>query len=156
MTWWAANSHCKSKGGKLVEIDSKKENTALVEEINRRGYADRDMNFWIGLTNQGTWWLASSGLKPSYLNWHYNQPDGGAQKCARIRIGPFHTWKDTWSDIYCGLTRHTNSMHALCEFSQTAGDTATEDPSSEDGLTHMTYISVKTMLITVKLRNKMQ
>ena len=63
MNWWAANSYCKSGGEKLVEIDSEKENTALVEEINKRGYADRGMNFWIGLTNQGnegTWWLASS------------------------------------------------------------------------------------------------
>ena len=38
MTWYAAKDRCKAKGGKLVEIDSEEENTALVDEINRRGY----------------------------------------------------------------------------------------------------------------------
>ena len=149
MNWWAANRRCKSKGGKLVEIDSEKENTALVEEINKRGYTGK--NFWIGLTNWGSWgvwWLAASGLKPSYLKWHDDQPDGGAYHCARVRIGPYSNWKDTWSDINCQWTHvtidyntydwngkaiphtHTNSMHALCEFSQTTVSSA-EDPSTD-------------------------
>ena len=49
MNWWAANSYCKSGGEELVEIDFEKENTALVEEINRSGYTGK--NFWIGLTD---------------------------------------------------------------------------------------------------------
>ena len=64
MSWFAANEHCKRQGGKLVEIDSEEENSALVDEINKRGYADRKMHFWIGLTEQteieGEWRLASS------------------------------------------------------------------------------------------------
>ena len=48
MFWLEADEHCKGKGGKLVEIDSEKENTALVEEINRRGYPDKNMSFWMG------------------------------------------------------------------------------------------------------------
>ena len=50
MSWFDANEHCKNEGGKLVEIDSEEENTALVEKINRRGY--KNMNFWIGLTDR--------------------------------------------------------------------------------------------------------
>ena len=38
MTWYAAKDRCKAKGGKLVEIDSEEENTALVNKINRKGY----------------------------------------------------------------------------------------------------------------------
>ena len=52
MNWFSANEHCKREGGKLVEIDSEEENTALVEEIMRKGYTDRNMNFWIGLTDR--------------------------------------------------------------------------------------------------------
>ena len=52
MSWFDANEHCKNEGGKLVEIDSEEENTALVEEITRRGYKDKNMNFWIGLTDR--------------------------------------------------------------------------------------------------------
>ncbi len=37
MTWFEAKDHCEREGGKLVEIDSEEENTALVDEINRRG-----------------------------------------------------------------------------------------------------------------------
>ena len=49
MSWFAAKEHCEGEGGKLVEIDSKEENLAL--EINKRGYVDRNMHFWIGLTD---------------------------------------------------------------------------------------------------------
>ena len=52
MSWFAAKEHCKKEGGKLVEIDSEEENAALVDEINRRGYTDKKMHFWIGLTEQ--------------------------------------------------------------------------------------------------------
>ena len=41
MTWFAAKYHCERKGGKLVEIDSEEENTALVDEINRKGYDNK-------------------------------------------------------------------------------------------------------------------
>ena len=65
-----AKDYCKADGGKLVEIDSEEENTALVEEMKRRGLKDR--KFWIGLTDReshGEWILETSRLKPSYLNW---------------------------------------------------------------------------------------
>ena len=136
MSWFDANDHCKSKGGKLVEIDSEEENTGLVDEINKQGFTEREMNFWMGLTDmesEGDWRLASNGLKPQYENWHKDpidpskdQPNngGGDQDCARLRIGPISSWKDTWSDVNCKSVTLRNgdnplfSMHALCEFEE--------------------------------------
>ena len=39
MNWYNAKKFCEREGGKLVEIDSEEENTALVEEIDRKIYA---------------------------------------------------------------------------------------------------------------------
>ena len=78
MSWFKAKDHCEGNGGKLVEIDSEEENTALVEEINRKGYKSRNMNFWIGLTdkrNEGDWRLASNDLKPSFRKWAEGEPE---------------------------------------------------------------------------------
>ena len=70
MNWFEAKAHCKTEGGNLVEIDSKEENTALVEEIKRRGFSDR--LFWMGMTDRGSegeWILETNGSEPSHLNW---------------------------------------------------------------------------------------
>ena len=144
MSWFAAKEHCEGEGGKLVEIDSEEENTALVDEINRRGFTDRNMNFWIGLNDlvkEGDWRLASSGLKPFYLNWHHDQPNnrGGNEHCARIRIGPDARWKDTWSVTNCNIpaltglwTQRLWTMHALCEFNPSTESPSTEGTTTED------------------------
>ena len=146
MSWSDAKEHCMGEGGKLVEIDSEEENTALVEEIIRRGYKDRHMHFWIGLNElkrDGDWRLASNGLKPTYQNWHEGEPnDGGSEHCARLRIGPSPSWINTWSDVGCSVTEIIQgryplvTMHAMCEFGssteiQSTEDTATEDPVAE-------------------------
>ena len=171
MSWFAAKEHCEGEGGKLVEIDSEEENLALVEEINKRGYVDRNMHFWIGLTDlkndtaeeedknyeddkddeddeddgddrdDGDWRLASSGLKPSYLNWHEGEPEeGGNEHCARLRTGNTSSWKDMWSDVDCNVHQIIQgtfpappqlvSLHALCEF-----DPSKENPSRVDAST---------------------
>ena len=146
MSWFEAEEHCEEEGGKLVEIDSEEENSVLVEEINsRRGYADSHMHFWIRLNeleNDGDWRLASSGLKPSYQNWHAGEPEeGGTEHCARLRIRPSPFWKDTWSDVGCNVHRIIQgpqplvSMHALCEFGPPTENPSTENPSTVDAST---------------------
>ena len=83
-----AKDYCKADGGKLVEIDSEEENTALVEEIKRREYKKR--NFWIGLTDrrsEGDWVLESSGSTPNYTNWGGDEPNswgGRNEDCAQL------------------------------------------------------------------------
>ena len=141
MRWFEAQNHCQKKGGKLVEIDSEEENTALVDEINRRGYIDRKMHFWIGLTDwesETDWRLASNGLKPAYLNFHEGEPNNlFDEDCALLRVGPDPSWKNTWSDVKCDAQTYWNpddgwwyppfSLHALCEF-----DPPTKTYSAED------------------------
>ena len=73
MNWFDANDLCKTEGGKLVEIDSEEENTALVEEMIKQGYGWKNMHFWMGLTDmksEGDWIFESSGKNPSYKNWN--------------------------------------------------------------------------------------
>ena len=147
MTWFEAKEHCEKERGKLVEIDSEEENTALVDEINGKGYTDRNMNFWIGLTDlesEGDWRLASNGLKPSYLNWGWRQPNnrGENENCARIKILslPGFDRADTWSDIDCNSTKGYHSwisieMHALCEFDRSRESPSTESSTTEDTTT---------------------
>ena len=53
MTWYAANEHCRSLGGLLVEIDSPEENEAILGEIRKRGFLKAKKQFWIGLTDRG-------------------------------------------------------------------------------------------------------
>ena len=139
MSWLEADNFCKSVGAKLVEINSREENEALVEEINNGGYKDRLMYFWIGLTDankEGTWKLASEGADPVFLNWdrsHTRNPEpnnfGGNEHCAHIRDGPCLDWKGAWADLDCNnntlvielcdnsgpIPRLQLSMNALCE-----------------------------------------
>ena len=120
MNWFEANDHCKREGGKLVEIETEEENTALVEEGKRRGLKDR--NIWIGLTDmrsEGVWIFEASGKNPSYKNWGFNEPDGGRKEnCAQMWDGHF-----AWCDVPCDINDTSlwsmadyKSFHALCEF----------------------------------------
>ena len=89
MSWFNASSHCVKEGGKLVEINSEEEHEALVKEIKKNRFTERNMNFWIGLSDlrkEGDWILASDNLKPSYLNWDEEEPNNGDdnEHCAKI------------------------------------------------------------------------
>ena len=126
MNWFEANDHCKGEGGKLVEIETEEENKALVEEMKRRGFKDK--NFWMGLTDrksEGDWRLETSEKNPTYNKWDApkepNSGDGTVDEvCAQI----WNTWqfRGTWSDIPCEIDDTSvwngtyKSFHALCEF----------------------------------------
>ena len=151
MTGFAANNSCRELGGKLVEIDSEEEERALVTEINRRGYTEANINFWMGFTDldvEGDWLLESNGLKPDYTNWAEDQPDDlwKPADCARLRTGRYKPqgpkgWYDLswsgWSDIPCEKKLVQNVgypvvfLQALCEIypltsSSTEATTVTE------------------------------
>ena len=147
MSWFEANDYCKSVGAKLVEIESEEENVAIVEEINRGGYRDREMYFWIGLTDKDkerTWKLASNGSKAVFLNWddktHEPNNFNVNEDCAHIRAGGCSEWDHSgWADLDCDKTMVAIacknvpdvqfSMNALCEFESlesTRNDAETE------------------------------
>ena len=140
MTWWESNDHCLGEGGKLVEIDSAEENTALAEEISRE-FPDRSINFWMGLRDaqrEGDWRLASNGLEPSFLNWHPGQPDNYENEdCAWFRTGSnvSNVWEKQWFDIKCNANANFGPfpifLHALCEFEPPTGHPSAEDATTE-------------------------
>ena len=141
-----ANSSCQSLGAKLVEIDTREENEAIVAEIANKGYNEKKMFFWIGLTDQnveGTWELASSGTNAVYLNWDKSQigdPEpndhAGKEDCALLRTEGCKEFEHSaWADFDCSkkvmrITCHTDqhnyfdktfTMNPLCEFQAGSG-----------------------------------
>ena len=95
------------------------------------------------LKSEGDWRLASNdSKKPSYLNWHEGKPSNRTDEdCARLRIGPFPEWKNTWADEVC-TTETVNyqshgsySQHALCEYdswtTSSTDDTTTKGASTK-------------------------
>ena len=161
MSWSEAVNYCKSVGAKLVEINSEYENAAIVGEIERLGYTERLMYFWIGVTDQEReriWKLASSGKSASYLNWdrrtsepnNYVGEHSEGEDCAFLRAGGCREWDHShWADVYCWksvlpitcgtyVTVTTNyTMNALCEFKPKRGKssstaTSTQKPDGPD------------------------
>ena len=143
MSWVNASSHCVKEGGKLVEINSEEENEALVKEIKKNKFTERNMNFWIGLTDlrkEGDWRLASDDSKPSYLNWDEEEPNNGDdnEHCAKISDSY------RWSELKCGVDMLKNSefpeitLHALCEFddlttTSNSTSSSTSNSTSQEG-----------------------
>ena len=133
MSWFEANDYCKGEGGKLVEIEKEEENTALVNEMKRRGFKDR--NFWMGLTDrksEGDWIFESSGKNPSYNNWNTMEANNRWFQMGELDEDCALIWntqdfKGIWAHFICDMQNNglyaeaTKSFHALCEF-QESGD----------------------------------
>ena len=115
--WEEAQQFCSSNDAKVVEIDSFEENTALVEEMEKRGFVQRKMSFWLGLTDkvsEGSFVLESTGLAPSFTNWATNEPNNlnGTEDCSEIIAGSWgeNTTHGKWNDNSCSL-----NMSTICE-----------------------------------------
>ena len=93
----------------LVEMSSKEEIQALVEEAEKKGFSDRC--FWMGLTDRASerdWRLESNGLTLSCTNWGPSEPNsfGGInviEECAQMNFYLANTGK--WIDINCEKTK---------------------------------------------------
>uniref|UniRef100_A0A8C8J303 C-type lectin domain-containing protein n=1 Tax=Oncorhynchus tshawytscha TaxID=74940 RepID=A0A8C8J303_ONCTS len=103
-SWDESRQDCIERGADLVIINSKEEQTFLIN-LNKR--------IWIGLTDkdiEGTWkWVDGTKLTTSY--WTGKQPDNGdgdprygEEDCAEIVMG----WM--WNDISCA-----NHYNWVCE-----------------------------------------
>ena len=120
MTQSEAKKFCEEEQqvpARLVEIDSAEENRAIVDEIKRRNFASRKIEFWIGITDQhseGHWVLESNGKSVVFTEWNSGEPNSagtyGSENCAYIN----YYYK--WNDIYCNdKTRGGYMRTALCE-----------------------------------------
>ena len=149
MSWQESDKYCKEMGARIIGINSREENEAIVAEIRRRGYNRTNKFFWIGMTDkdeEGIWKLASNDKNASYLNWATNrgarpEPNNhaGNEHCALLRTGGCSEWDHSgWADYDCSkkylkitctakhggiISDTTYSMNALCEFETKAGDT---------------------------------
>ena len=112
-----AKAFCENEhSAHLIEIDSEKENSAITAEINQRGFPDKKITFWLGITDrqsEGHWVLESSGAPISYTNWKAGEPNNshrGGEDCALIDIK-----EDYWHDVPCGWRSMGDDYTAICE-----------------------------------------
>ncbi|XP_051247512.1 C-type lectin domain family 4 member E-like [Dicentrarchus labrax] len=78
LTWNNSRDECQQKGGDLVQIDSREEQTFLELKLREKMNSDED-KFWIGLTDsekEGTWlWVDGSPLNERLTFWNGSEPD---------------------------------------------------------------------------------
>ncbi|KAK2830729.1 hypothetical protein Q5P01_018660 [Channa striata] len=76
--WIQSREECRHRGGDLVQIDSREEQTFLEEKLREKMNEAED-KFWIGLTDsvkEGRWlWVDGSELNTSLTFWSKNEPD---------------------------------------------------------------------------------
>ncbi len=78
-------------------------------------HVKRDDFFWIGLTDklkEGRFVWTSTGEKPNYTYWNYNEPngdeDGNDEDCAHLET---YQNERAWNDRSCDAS----GIHALCQ-----------------------------------------
>nr|XP_046274097.1 immune-related, lectin-like receptor 4 isoform X4 [Scatophagus argus] len=91
--WEKARNECRSQGGNLVQIDSRMEQSFLMQKVSEKMNNPEDM-FWIGLTDsveEGRWlWVDGSPLNTSLTFWYNTEPDNwtdedpDGEDCARM------------------------------------------------------------------------
>ncbi|XP_063755978.1 C-type lectin domain family 4 member A-like [Eleginops maclovinus] len=92
-TWTESREECRRKGGDLVKIESREEQTFLEYEL-RGKMTEAEDKFWIGLTDsetEGKWlWTDRSELDSSLSFWFKGEPDNykkvnpDGENCARM------------------------------------------------------------------------
>ncbi|KAK2810631.1 hypothetical protein Q5P01_000378 [Channa striata] len=122
-SWNQSREECRGRGGDLVQIDSREEQTFLEEKLREKMNEAED-KFWIGLTDsvkEGKWlWVDGSELNTSLTFWSKNEqnkepddwkeqnPDG--EDC--VRMGE----KGGAVDLKCWFDKSCNEPHRrICE-----------------------------------------
>uniref|UniRef100_A0A669BA42 C-type lectin domain-containing protein n=1 Tax=Oreochromis niloticus TaxID=8128 RepID=A0A669BA42_ORENI len=121
-SWEQSRDECRAKGGDLVKIDSREEQTFLERRL-KDVMNEAEDKFWIGLTDsavEGRWvWADGSSLNESLKFWNRNEPDNwngtngthpGGENCARM--GEKGGAKDLkcWFDAFC-----SKPHRSICE-----------------------------------------
>jgi len=104
-----AITFCESKGGKMIEINSKEESDIILAYKDLLGI---NYDFWLGINKMGTKWEWLSGDPLDWTNWEEGEPNDDVD-CASVNgydyTDDFHE-SFKWYDYYCGNTETT-----LCE-----------------------------------------
>merc|ERR1719341_2577810 len=110
-----AKKFCEQVNSHLVEINSEEENTAIRDEIDRRGFKSRKIEFWLGITDrhsEGTWVLESNGESLLFSDWDTGEPNNArsSESCAHLNS---HL---KWNDRPCDdVAKNGYIWSALCE-----------------------------------------
>ncbi|XP_067338422.1 galactose-specific lectin nattectin-like [Channa argus] len=121
-SWNQSREECVRRGGDLVKIDSREEQSFLEERLRNKMNEDQD-KFWIGLTDsekEGRWlWVDGSKLDTSLSFWKSAEPDNwkgtnevnpDGEDC--VRMGE----KGGADDLKCWFDHFCNNPHkSICE-----------------------------------------
>uniref|UniRef100_A0A8P4GCM6 C-type lectin domain-containing protein n=1 Tax=Dicentrarchus labrax TaxID=13489 RepID=A0A8P4GCM6_DICLA len=113
-TWSESRDECRQKGGDLVQIDSREEQTFLELKVREKMNFEWD-KFWIGLTDsekEGTWlWVDGSPLNESLTFWIHGEPDNwtwynpDGEDCVRMGEKAGAPDLKCWFDLSCKYTQ---------------------------------------------------
>ncbi|KAK2830728.1 hypothetical protein Q5P01_018659 [Channa striata] len=121
-SWNQSREECRGRGGDLVQIDSKEEQTFLEKKLREKMNEAED-KFWIGLTDseeEDRWlWVDGSELNTSLTFWSKNEPDNWKGKNGKnsdgedcVRMGE----KGGAVDMKCWFDQSCNEPHRrICE-----------------------------------------
>ncbi|XP_068603714.1 immune-related, lectin-like receptor 4 [Brachionichthys hirsutus] len=123
LPWKEAREECRCQGGDLAQINSRKEQLFLMEQLSGK-METKDDKFWIGLTDseeEGLWlWVDNSPLNSSLAFWAYKQPDdwmeedSDGEDCARMGEKGSPSTMSSWFDKSCKVRhRHVCEKRAL-------------------------------------------
>ncbi|XP_041811569.1 C-type lectin domain family 4 member C-like isoform X2 [Chelmon rostratus] len=124
LLWNRSREECRRKGGDLVQIDSKEEQSFLAMKLQDKMNFPED-KFWIGLTDsqeEGAWlWVDGSPLNISLAFWSDREPDDwkgedkDGEDCARMGEKGSSDL-NSWLDKSCKM-----SQKSICEKSAETG-----------------------------------
>ncbi|CAI5691513.1 unnamed protein product [Oreochromis niloticus] len=121
-SWNESRDQCRAKGGDLVKIDSREEQSFLERRLTAVMNEAED-KFWIGLTDSAvekTWvWVDGSPLNESLKFWSGKEPDNwngtngeypDGEDCARMGEQGGAVDLKCWFDAFC-----SNPNRSICE-----------------------------------------
>ncbi|XP_013763437.1 C-type lectin domain family 4 member C-like [Pundamilia nyererei] len=112
-SWEQSRDECRAKGGELVKIDSREEQTFLVRRL-RVVMTEAEDKFWIGLTDSAVegrcLWVDGSQLNQSLTFWRVKEPDNwngthgehpDGEDCVRMGEKSEGGSLEWWFDAFC-------------------------------------------------------
>ena len=119
-SWEEAEASCEEKEGNLVKIESKEENTFLLQEFLIIPDGEENIEAWTGLTDkeeEGKFvWTDGQTPSSACTKWADEQPndEDGEQDCAEIANGVFWPGGEPqiglWNDFQCD-----SELNYICE-----------------------------------------